>query len=191
VSKYKQDKLTTENPEKILTTEPTEGTEDLEVIDRVAVLEKELAEWKDKYLRSMAEFENFRRRSNAERADWIRMATQKLAQDICDVCDNFERAMLQASAEELETPFGKGVAMIEKQLMQTLEKEGIKKIEAMGRKFDPEFHDALAHIPSDLEENTVAAIIQNGYMMHDKVLRPVRVAVSKGNNTNIMTSLEE
>ncbi len=191
MSKYKQDKLTTENPEKILTTEPTEGTEDLEVIDRVAVLEKELAEWKDKYLRSMAEFENFRRRSNAERADWIRMATQKLAQDICDVCDNFERAMLQASAEELETPFGKGVAMIEKQLMQTLEKEGIKKIEAMGRKFDPEFHDALAHIPSDLEENTVAAIIQNGYMMHDKVLRPVRVAVSKGNNTNIMTSLEE
>jgi molecular chaperone GrpE len=139
----------------------------------------------------MAEFENFRRRSNAEKADWIRMATQKLAQDICDVCDNFERAMLQASAEELETPFGKGVAMIEKQLMQTLEKEGIKRIEAIGKKFDPEFHDALAQIPSDLEENTIAAIIQNGYMMHDKVLRPVRVAVSKGNNTNIMTSLEE
>jgi len=74
--------------------------------------------------------------------------------------------------------------MIEQQLRKALEREGVRKIEALGQPFNPEFHDALAHIPSDLENNTVAAIIQNGYTMHDKVLRPVRVAVSNGSKIN-------
>jgi len=81
--------------------------------------------------------------------------------------------------------------MIEKQLRSTLEKEGIKKIEALNQRFNPEYHDALAHIPSELEENLVAAIIQNGYTMHDKVLRPARVAVSNGANYKNIESLEE
>ena len=132
----------------------------------------------------MAEFENFRKRSIAEKADWIRLATQKFALEICDVLDNFERAILQGSEEEKSTPFGKGVLMIEQQLRKALEREGVRKIEALGQPFNPEFHDALAHIPSDLENNTVAAIIQNGYTMHDKVLRPVRVAVSNGSKIN-------
>jgi len=153
--------------------------------------EKEALDWRDKYLRCMAEFENFRKRSHQEKADWIKLATQKLAVDICDVADNFERAMLQAMPEELESSFGKGISMIEKQLVQTLEKEGIKRMDVLGAAFDPEYHDALAHIPSDYEENTIAAIIQNGYTMHDKVLRPARVAVSSGNNNNNMKSLEE
>ena len=148
--------------------------------DKIQELEQEIAEWKDKYLRCMAEFENFRKRSIAEKADWIRLATQKFALEICDVLDNFERAILQGSEEEKSTPFGKGVLMIEQQLRKALEREGVRKIEALGQPFNPEFHDALAHIPSDLENNTVAAIIQNGYTMHDKVLRPVRVAVSNG-----------
>jgi len=74
--------------------------------------------------------------------------------------------------------------LIERQLVNALEKEGVKKIEALGESFDPDFHDALAHIPSDYDENVVAAIIQNGYMMHDKVIRPVRVAVSNGTKIN-------
>jgi len=144
----------------------------------------EAAQWKDKYLRSMAEFENFRKRSVAEKADWIRHATQQLALHICDVVDNFERALLQASAEDIESPFGKGIVLIEKQLVAALEKEGVKKIEALGEPFNPEFHEALAHIPSDYDENIVAAIIQNGYTMHGKVIRPVRVAVANGNKLN-------
>jgi len=152
--------------------------------DKIQELEQEIAEWKDKYLRCMAEFENFRKRSIAEKADWIRLATQKFALEICDVLDNFERAILQGSEEEKSTPFWKGVLMIEQQLRKALEREGVRKIEALGQPFNPEFHDALAHIPSDLENNTVAAIIQNGYTMHDKVLRPVRVAVSNGSKIN-------
>lgn len=176
------------NPEACITDEETSTIEP----DKTAELEKEVLDWKDKYLRSMAEFENFRKRSHQEKADWIKLATQKFAVEICDVVDNFERALLQADEQDLSRPFAKGVLMIEKQLHQALDKEGIKKIEALGQKFDPEFHDALAHIPSDMEENTVAAIIQNGYTMHDKVLRPARVAVSNGNTTtNNMKSLEE
>ncbi|GAB1468466.1 nucleotide exchange factor GrpE [Candidatus Cloacimonadota bacterium] len=161
-----------------------------ETIDKTAELQQEVLDWKDKYMRNMAEFENFRKRSNQEKADWIRMATQKFAMEICDVADNFERALLQASEQELLNSFGKGVVLIEKQLRQALEKEGVKKIEALGEEFDPAYHDALAHIPSDYEENTVAAIIQNGYTMNDKLLRPARVAVSSGNHKNIK-SLEE
>lgn len=142
--------------------------------------EDELAEMRDKYLRTMAEFENYRKRTNAEKADWIRHATQKMALDICDVADNFERALSQATAEDLENPFVKGILLIEKQLLKALAKEGVQKIEALAQPFDPEYHDALAHIPSDYEENTVAAIIQNGYTMYEKVIRPVRVAVSNG-----------
>jgi len=147
---------------------------------REAKLEQEVAEWKDKYLRNMAEFENFRKRSNQEKADWIKLATQKLALDICDVLDNFERALAQTGEEHKEDKLIKGFAMIEQQLRTVLERENIRKIDALGKDFDPQWHEALAHIPSDYDENIVAAVIQNGYTIHDKVLRPARVAVSSG-----------
>ena len=141
---------------------------------------KEAADWKDKYLRGMAEFENFRRRSIQEKADWIKLATQKLALEVCDVLDNFERALLQVEDTRRDDTFVKGVTMIEQQLRGVLKKEGIRKIEALGTPFDPAWHDALAHIPSAYDEDIVAAVIQNGYTMHDKILRPARVAVSSG-----------
>lgn len=147
---------------------------------KIEELEAKCAEWKDKYLRSMAEFENFRRRSVQEKSDWIKLSTQRLALEVCDVADNFERAMLQVDEDKLDDSFVKGVLMIEQQLRNVLAKEGVRKIDALGKEFDPALHEALAHIPSEFEENIVAAVIQNGYMMHDKVLRPVRVAVSSG-----------
>ena len=156
------------------------NTKEQELMKRIAELEKECAEWKDKYLRSIAEFENYRRRSNEEKADWIKMATQKFALEICEVADNFERALKQVSEDKKDDSFVKGMMMIADQLKKVMEKEGITKIDALGKPFDPVIHDALAHIPSEYEENTVAAIIQNGYMMYDKLLRPARVAVSSG-----------
>lgn len=166
--------------EELETLEPIPESETRESDDRVAALVKECAEWKDKYLRSMAEFENYRRRSIQEKTDWIKLATQRLALDICDVLDNFERALMQVEGTGEENTFVKGVKLIEQQLRKALEKEQITRIEALGKEFDPSLHEALAHIPSEYGENIVAAVIQNGYMMHDKVLRPVRVAVSSG-----------
>lgn len=157
-------------------------------IEQETVIEPEVViehiDYKDRYLRTMAEFENYRKRTNAEKADWIRHANQELALHICDVLDNFERALQQAKAEDLKNPFIKGIVLIEKQLANALGKEGIKKIEALGEDFDPEYHEALAHIPSEYDENIVAAVIQNGYKMHERVIRPARVAVSNGNKMN-------
>lgn len=150
--------------------------------DELTKLSRERDEWKDKYLRSMAEFENYRRRTNQEKADWIKRSTEKLALNVCDVLDNFERALAQIDPEQAEDKFFKGISLIEQQLTNVLEREGVKKIEALGHDFDPAKHEALAHIPSvDYEENIVAAVIQNGYTMNDIVIRPVRVAVSSGN----------
>jgi molecular chaperone GrpE len=155
-----------------------------ELVKRIAELEKECAEWKDKYLRCIAEFENYRRRSNEEKADWIKMATQRFALEVCEVADNFERALNQVSEDKKDDSFVKGMMMIAEQLKKVMEKEGITKIDALGKPFDPAIHDALAHIPSEYDENTVAAVIQNGYMLYDKLLRPVRVAVSSGKIEN-------
>ncbi len=160
--------------------EKKEVEKETDMAAKIEELEAKCAELKDKYLRSMAEFENFRRRSVQEKSDWIKLSTQRLALEVCDVADNFERAMLQVDEDKLDDSFVKGVMMIEQQLRNVLAKEGVRKIEALGKEFDPALHEALAHIPSEFEENIVAAVIQNGYMMHDKVLRPVRVAVSSG-----------
>ncbi|MDD4223425.1 MAG: nucleotide exchange factor GrpE [Candidatus Cloacimonetes bacterium] len=186
--KQKKHKLTEEIEEKAHAEEaaandgtPSEMEEkEPDPMKRIAELELANAELKDKYLRSMAEFENYRRRSIAEKSDWIKLATQKLALELCDVADNFERALAQVDESEREHGFVKGVMQIEQQLRGVLAKEGVCKIEALGKEFDPSLHEALAHIPSDFDANLVAAVIQNGYTMHDKVLRPVRVAVSSG-----------
>lgn len=147
---------------------------------RIEELEIEIAELKDKYIRSMAEFENFRNRSNREKADWIKLSTQKLALKVCDVLDNFERALDQIDEKTKEDKLIKGFVLIEQQLRNVLASENVHKIEALGTEFDPALHEALAHIPSDEEENTITAVIQNGYMSHDVVIRPAKVAVSSG-----------
>lgn len=147
--------------------------------EQIVLLEIEKAEIKDKYIRAAAEFENFRKRNISEKSDWIKNATQRLVIDLCDVIDNFERA-LHPEAGKKRKSFEKGIDLIYQQLENVLKKEGVKKIEAIEEEFDPNFHEALAHIPSELEENTIVAIIQNGYTMNDKVIRPVRVAVSNG-----------
>lgn len=178
--KKKVDKLPPELEEQAYKEEGASLEEVNDLMKKIQELEKESAEWKDKYLRSMAEFENFRRRSNQEKSDWIKLATQKMALDVCDVADNFERALLQVKEEHKDDSFVKGMLMIQQQLRGILEREGVCKIEALGEEFDPSQHEALAHIPSEVEENLVAAVIQNGYTMHGKVLRPARVAVSSG-----------
>lgn len=173
----------------------TPGTE-LTPEERIAELEIEIAELKDKYIRSMAEFENFRNRSNREKADWIKLSTQKLALKVCDVLDNLERALEQVDEEAKEDKLIKGFVLIEQQLRKVLESENVRKIEALGSEFDPALHEALAHIPSDEEENIITAVIQNGYTSHDVVIRPAKVAVSSGqaienNNNNNESTLEE
>jgi molecular chaperone GrpE len=191
VTKNKKQQEPKDNKVDIQTTEAEVTPE-----ERIAELEVEIAELKDKYIRSMAEFENFRNRSNREKADWIKLSTQKLALKVCDVLDNFERALEQIDEKAKEDKLIKGFVLIEQQLRSVLESENVRKIEALGAEFDPALHEALAHIPSDEEENTITAVIQNGYMSHDVVIRPAKVAVSSGqaaqnNDNNNESTMEE
>ncbi len=148
--------------------------------DELTILRRENQQLKDKYMRTMAEFENFRRRNMEERAQWIKNATQQLVLEICEVIDNFERALDAGKQEHQFDSFLKGVELIHQQMLSTLKKEGVEKIEAMGKEFDPMYHDAIAHIPSDYDEDIVCQVIQNGYVMNNRVIRPSKVVVSNG-----------
>lgn len=159
---------------------PVEDKQEEKKMTEEEKLSLEVSLWKDKYLRNMAEFDNFRRRSIKEKSDWLKNSNERILLEICDVIDNFERAMTQLKEEQKDDPFIKGVLQIEQQLNSLLVKENIVKIETEGKEFDPSIHEALAHIPSDEAENTVVATIQNGYKLNDKVVRAARVAVSNG-----------
>ena len=134
----------------------------------------------DKMIRRAAEFENFRRRNAADKSNWIKNATERVMMDVCDVVDNFERALHPDLKKTEPKAFQKGIKLIYQQLENVLSKEGVKKIKSEKTEFDPNIHEAIAHIPSDLAENMIVAVIQNGYKMNDKVIRPARVAVSNG-----------
>jgi len=155
---------------------------------QILELNQQVEQWKDKYLRLMADFDNYRRQTLLKQKDWAFQATESILLSICDVMDNFERASSQLSDTLKEEPVIKGILQIEKQLSSLLEKEGVEKIEALNKDFDPNVHEALAHIPSDLEEDKVVAVIQNGYKIKGKLIRAARVAVSNGetpeNNEN-------
>jgi len=150
--------------------------------EKYQLLKEDYDKLKDKYLRNVAEFENFRKRTLSEKSTWIKNATERLVLKVCDVLDNFERAlsMDEKGKKKQFEAFKKGVLLIYSQLEDILKKEGVQKIAAMKEDFDPKYHEALSHIPSDYEENKVVAIIQNGYKMNDKLIRPALVAVSNG-----------
>ncbi len=162
-----------------------EEKKELSLEEKYENLAEENNELKDKLLRHVAEFENFRKRSFTEKSDWIKNANERLVLEVCDVLDNFERA-LHPNLEEMETEaFQKGIELIYQQLDNLIKKEGVKKIETNGQLFDPNVHEALAHIPSELKENEIVAVIQNGYKMNEKIIRPARVAVSNGEKQQI------
>ncbi len=155
---------------------PEEDSLELE-LDKMT---QERDEFKDKWLRTLAEFDNYRKNTLKEKADWMKYANEKIILEICEVFDNFERSnSIDLNENNLES-FKKGIDLIYQQIETLLKKNNVSKIECLDKEFDPNFHEALAHIPSELDENTITNIIQNGYKMNDKVIRPARVAVSNG-----------
>lgn len=160
--------------------EAVEEKRELTLEEKHELLQAENIQLNDKFIRKVAEFDNFRRRSMADKSNWIKNAAERVVMDICDVVDNFERALHPDLKKSDPKIFKKGIEMIYQQLENMLKKEGVTKIESEKKEFDPNLHEAIAHIPSNLKENIVAAVIQNGYKMNDKVIRPARVAVSNG-----------
>ena len=153
----------------------------------VEALSKESAEYKDKLLRTLAEMENLRRRTEREIADTRLYAISAFARDIIAVADNMQRALGALDAELREKADAgtkallDGVELTERELLKVLEKHGVKKFDPLGEKFDPNLHQAMYEIPDPSQPaGTVAQVVQPGYMIGERVLRPALVAVAKG-----------
>ncbi len=149
----------------------------------------------DKWRRSTADVANMRRRHDQDRLETIRQANAALLKAILPVLDSFERAVALAPVEGDEQNWASGVLQIERQLHVVLEREGMARIEAQGKPFDPNEHEALVQEESDLPEDTVTGELQRGYRLHDRVLRPAMVKVSipmsNDNTTTNSTIIEE
>ena len=147
---------------------------------RIAELEAKLAESEDRYLRTVAESQNFRRRMEEQKAEERRFANRELVLGLLGVMDNFERAL--AAAEEsasFESLIG-GVRLTMRQMQDFLSKQGVAPIEALGKEFDPNYHEAVMRVEdSEHPDNTVVEELQRGYVMHDRVLRPSMVKVAR------------
>jgi molecular chaperone GrpE len=150
-------------------------------------LDREVAELKDRLLRTLAEMENLRKRTEREVADARTYGITAFARDILTVADNMHRA-LNALDEELRTEADAGVKALvdgveltERELMNALEKHGVKRIDPLGQKFDPNRHQAMYEVEdTSVPAGTVAQVMQAGYLLGERVLRPALVAVSKG-----------
>lgn len=155
--------------------------------DPVAVLEAEKADLKDKLLRLMADMENLRRRTEREIADARTYAMANFARDMLNVADNVRRAIESVPEEAKATAEGAfkglidGIDLTERDLLKTLERHGVKKLDPQGQKFDPNVHQAMFEVPNpDVPNGTVVQVVQSGYVIGDRVLRPALVGVAKG-----------
>ncbi|MFI2857412.1 nucleotide exchange factor GrpE [Paenibacillus sp. JSM ZJ436] len=142
-------------------------------------LKAELSEQQQRVLRTQADFDNFRRRTQKEKEELAKYASSKLITELLPVIDNFERAMAASTVDPESDSLVKGVNMIFRQLEGILNAEGLQPMNSVGQPFNPEFHQAIMQVESEEhEEGVVVEEIQKGYMLKDKVLRPAMVKVS-------------
>jgi molecular chaperone GrpE len=156
-------------------------------VDRAEALAKEVAALKDRLLRSLAEMENLRKRTEREVTDTRTYGISALARDVVGVADNMRRALDAMGAEQREAAdpavkaFIEGVELTERELLKTLEKHGVRKFDPQGEKFDPHVHQAMYEVPDpNAIAGTVVQVVQPGYMIGERVLRPALVGVAKG-----------
>ena len=165
--------------------EPTEATKEQSeaqnaeesVVDASEVLEELKADFDNRYKRLQADFENFKRRTNQEKEQLAGFVKGDVLKDLLPVLDNFERAV-QAPAEGDTKVFLDGFVMIHQNLMAMLSKHGLAVIDAVGKSFDPNFHQAIMRVPSDeYESDTVCEVLQTGYTVDGRCIRPAMVKV--------------
>lgn len=153
--------------------------------ERIRQMEDELAKMRDQWLRAVAEAENVRKRAERDQAETARYATTAFARDMVSVLENLKRASesippeARSDNEQLKV-LGEGVDLTLQELLSILARHGIQRIDPMGQKFDHNFHQAVVQVESaDVPPGTVVQVVQAGYVMHDRLLRPAMVAVSK------------
>ena len=164
-----------------------EPTEEAKIAALIETLSKENADYKDRLLRTLAEMENLRRRTEREIADSRAYGISAFARDILAVADNMDRALgaldkeLREKVDAGTKALLDGVELTERELLKVLEKHGVKKFEPLGEKFDPNLHQAMYEVPDPSRPaGTVALVVQPGYMIGERMLRPALVGIAKG-----------
>ncbi len=141
-------------------------------------LRAELDQLRDHYLRKLAEFDNFRKRTEREREEFQRTAGEKVVRELVPVLDNFERALTHAGESDSES-FRQGVDMIARQLWEVLERQGLEVVDPTGKPFEPEFHEAVQRVEdAGHEPGTVVWVLAKGYLFGGRLLRPAMVGVA-------------
>jgi len=158
----------------------TAAAGDADSDDAMAGLQADLDRFRDLALRSQADFENYKKRAAREKEDAVKYANSSLLQRLVSILDNFELGLAAAKTEGEHSPIYSGMVLVQKQLNDLLEENGLQAIEAEGKKFDPNLHEAIAHEPSESAEETVIRQARRGYRFKDRLLRPARVVVSSG-----------
>jgi len=129
--------------------------------------------------RVAADFANYRKRNEADRAEFAKYAKAELIAKLLDVLDGYDRALATVPEELRSQPWVEGMWLVERKLRQILENEGLQPVDSLGKPFDPYLHEAVAHLESDEPEGTIVAEYQKAYRLHDRVIRPALVAVAK------------
>jgi molecular chaperone GrpE len=139
---------------------------------------QDLEELKDRHTRKLAEFENMRKRTEREKAEYFKNALADLARGFLPIVDDFERAMSHASPEERKSDFGQGIGLIRRQLVDLLRRHGLEEVETRGA-FDPNVHEAVATEQTDeVPPNTILEVLRKGYVLNDRLVRPAWVKVA-------------
>ena len=177
-----------QTPEEELEENQSEAAETSQVVEQLSAevegLRKKLeetasktSEYKDSWLRSQAEFQNYRKRIERDNELTYIMLKGDIIKKILPLLDDLERALQNRSADD---PWANGIELVARKFQNILESEGIKRIEAVGMEFDPNFHEAISHEPADgAQSGHVIGVVQNGYMIGDRVIRPALVRVAQ------------
>jgi molecular chaperone GrpE len=153
-------------------------TDNAELEEKLAEVERERDEYLNDLKRVAADFENYRKRVARDQDGLVARAHERLVKELLPVLDDLERA-LEAAAEHEEAKLEEGVRLVHRELLEALAREGLVEVETEGQ-FDPHVHEALLSQPSDQEDGSVIEVLQKGYRLGDRVLRPARVVVSQG-----------
>jgi molecular chaperone GrpE len=161
------------------TSEEVAKEDEKEGLDDLTCAKMEAADWKDKYVRLYAEFENFRKRSMKEKSDLILTAGEDIVKNLLPVVDDFERALNNIPATEENKALREGVDLIYQKYLRTLQQKGLKEMQAKGEMFNPDVHEAITQIPAPSEDlkGKVIDVVEKGYYMGDKVIRYAKVVI--------------
>jgi molecular chaperone GrpE len=157
------------------------GRSDIDLAGRLAAAEDEAREFRDRWVRERADLENLKKRAQRERSEAVRYGAEQIVRDLLPMIDDLERAVQAAQAAGADRQLLEGVALVLKAFLDMLARHGVERVPGLGERFDPNHHEAVAHVESpDHEPGMVIEEHRGGYRLHDRLLRAAMVTVSKG-----------